>query len=195
MRPDIVPGAVLPDYALPDHTGTVRTLSELQGGDPMVLALSRGIWSPKDHQQQLELAAFQSKIVVGYAQLVTVTTDEHHEVLAFRASVGAGWPFLSDPGRIVQRDLDIAEYTDPEHDPMVPHTFVLEPGLVIHSIYPAYWFCGHPTVHDLWHDLREVTRRIRPDWDPGAPRLRAAWESGDRSAFHGWERSGRSTRT
>jgi hypothetical protein len=29
MRPDIVPGGVFPDYALPDHTGTVRTLGEL----------------------------------------------------------------------------------------------------------------------------------------------------------------------
>ena len=37
MRSDIIPGAVFPDYALPDHTGTVRTLSELQGGDPLIL--------------------------------------------------------------------------------------------------------------------------------------------------------------
>ena len=31
MRSDIIPGGIFPDYALPDHTGTVRTLSELQG--------------------------------------------------------------------------------------------------------------------------------------------------------------------
>jgi peroxiredoxin len=42
MRPDIVPGAVFPDYALPDHTGVVRRLSELQGDDPLVLTLARG---------------------------------------------------------------------------------------------------------------------------------------------------------
>ena len=29
MRSDIIPGGAFPDYALPDHTGTVRTLSEL----------------------------------------------------------------------------------------------------------------------------------------------------------------------
>ena len=34
MRPDIRPGGIFPDYALPDHTGTVRKLSELQGRDP-----------------------------------------------------------------------------------------------------------------------------------------------------------------
>ncbi len=37
MRSDIIPGGVFPDYALPDHTGTVRTLSELQGRDPLIL--------------------------------------------------------------------------------------------------------------------------------------------------------------
>jgi len=42
MRPDIVPGGVFPNYSLPDHTDTVRSLGELQGDDPLVLTLSRG---------------------------------------------------------------------------------------------------------------------------------------------------------
>ena len=58
----------------------------------------------------------------------------HHTLLEFRASVGAQWTFLSDPGRTVQQDVDIQAYTDPENDPMIPHTLVLEPGLVVHSI-------------------------------------------------------------
>jgi hypothetical protein len=41
----------------------------------------------------------------------------HHTLQEFRASVGAQWTFLSDPERAVQKDLDIAEYTDPEHNP------------------------------------------------------------------------------
>ena len=36
MRSDITPGGTFPDYALPDHTSTVRTLSELQGRDPLL---------------------------------------------------------------------------------------------------------------------------------------------------------------
>ena len=63
---------------------------------------------------------------------MTIATDEHHTLQEFRASVGAQWPFLSDTGRIVQKDLDIQEYTDPANDPMIPHTLVLKPGLVIH---------------------------------------------------------------
>ena len=94
MRADIVPGGVFPDYTLPDHTGVVRTLSELQGRDPLVLTLARGHYCPKEHQQHLELAAFQPKIAVAYTQIVTISTDEHHELQEFRASVGAGWTFL-----------------------------------------------------------------------------------------------------
>jgi hypothetical protein len=95
---------------------------------------------------------------------------------------------LSDPERTVQKDLDIQEYTDPEHDPMIPHTLVLKPGLVIHSIYNGYWFWGRPSVVDLWHDLRDVIREIRPDWDLSTPGLREAWAAGDLSDFHGWNR-------
>ena len=88
----------------------------------------------------------------------------------------------------MQKDLDIQEYTDPGNDPMIPHTLVLKPGLVIHSIYNGYWFWGRPSTADLWRDLREVTREIRPDWDLGTPGLREAWEAGDLSAFHGWSK-------
>ena len=54
MRPDVVPGATFPDYELPDHTGKPRTLSELQGDDPLILTLARGHYCPKEHQQHQE---------------------------------------------------------------------------------------------------------------------------------------------
>ncbi len=185
MRSDITPGGVFPDYELPDHTGTVRTLGELQGRDPLILTLARGHYCPEEHQQHLELAAFQSKIAVAYTRIVTITTDDRHTVQEFRASVGARWTFLSDPGRIVQKDLGIQEYTDPQNDPMIPHTLVLKPILVIHTVYNGYWFWGRPSVYDLWHDLRAATAEIRPDWDLSTPGLRGAWAAGDWSPFHG----------
>ena len=183
MRDDIAPGETFPDYELTDHTKTRRKLSELQGSDPMILVLSRGRYCPKDHQQHLELAAAYPKIAVAYTEVVTISTDNIAESREFRASVGAQWTFLSDAGRKVQKDLDIQEYTDPHHDPMIPHTLVLKPGLVIHSVYNGYWFWGRPSFEDLRRDLREVTREIRPDWDLSAPGLHAAWDAGDRSAF------------
>lgn len=63
------PGSAFPDYQLPDHTSTLRKLSELQGDDPLILTLARGHYCPKEHQQHLELAAFYPKIAVGVSQL------------------------------------------------------------------------------------------------------------------------------
>ncbi len=187
MRADIVPGGVFPDYELPDHTKIRRRLSDLQGPDPLVLVLSRGHFCPKDHQQHLELTAFYREIAVGYTRIVTIATDNILQVNDFRASVGAQWTFLSDAGRKVQKDLDIQEYTDPLHDPMIPHTLVLKPRLVVHSVYNGYWYWGRPSIEDLRRDLREVTREIRPDWDLSTPGLREAWEEGDRSLHFGYE--------
>jgi len=191
MRPDIKPGATFPDYELPDHTDTPRKLSEIQGDDPLILTLARGHYCPKEHQQHLELAAFYPQINVAYTKIATIATDDHHTIQEFRNSVGAQWPFLSDPGRIVQKDLGIQEYTDPENDPMIPHTLVLKPGLVVHTIYNGYWFWGRPGVEDLRSDLRAVSAEIRPDWDLSTPGLREAWDADDLSHFHGWNREGR----
>jgi len=188
MRSDVVPGACFPDYELPDQTGTLKKLSEIQGDDPLILTLARGHYCPKEHQQHLELASFYPKIAVAYTQVATISTDDHHTLQEFRASVGAQWTFLSDPGRIVQKELDIQEYTDPENNPMIPHTLVIKPGLIIHRIYNGYWFWGRPSTSELWLDLRVAMSEIRPDWDLGTPELRDAWNRGDRSLFHGWNK-------
>jgi peroxiredoxin len=189
MRADIVPGAVLPDYELSDHTGTRRKLSELQGPDPMILVLSRGSYCPKDRRQAEGLVQLHREIEVGYCRLVTISTDNLLETNEFRTGMAAHWPFLSDPGRKVQKDLDIAEYTDPTNNPMIPHTLVLEPGLIVYKIYNGYWYFGRPTVEELRHDLREVTRKCRPDWDLTSPESRAAWERGEKERFYPYGRS------
>jgi peroxiredoxin len=188
MRSDITPGGVFHDYELPDQAGNLCKLSDLQGDDPLILTLARGHYCPKEHQQHLELAAFYPKISVAYTHIVTIATDDHHTLQEFRASLGAEWTFLSDADRRIQKELDIQEYTDPEHNPMIPHTLVLKPGRVIYSIYNAYWFWGRPSVIDLWHDLRAVTSEIRPDWDLSAPGLREAWNANDFARFHGWNK-------
>ena len=72
---------------------------------------------------------------------------------------------------------------------MIPHTFVLKPGLVIHKVYEGYWFWGRPTTHELHVDLREVTAEIRPDWKIDTPEMRAAWDSGDKTRFWPYGRS------
>ena len=184
MRSDIVQGAVFPDYELGDHTGKHRKLSELQEQDPMVVVLGRGGFCPKDRRQAEGLLELHREMEVGYCRLVTITTDNIIQTNEYRSGVGAHWTFLSDSRRIVQKDLDIAEYTDPVHNPMIPHVIVLEPGLVIHKIYNGYWFFGRPTVEELRLDLRAVTRKCRPDWDITTAALKADWQQGRKEQFY-----------
>ena len=101
-----------------------------------------------------------------------------------RAATDSTIALLSYRPDTVQKDLEIQEYTDPYHDPMIPHTRVLKPGLVIHSVYNGYWFWGRPSIEELWRDLRQATREIRPHWDLSASGLREAWDAGDRSRFY-----------
>src|SRR5690349_11443614 len=106
MRSDIAPGGTFPDYELLDQESIPRKLSDLQGDDPMILTLARGMFCPKEHEQHLQLAAFYPQIAVAYTKLVTIASATHHETQELRASTGAQWPFLSDEERIVQKDLD-----------------------------------------------------------------------------------------
>ena len=117
---------------------------------------------------------------VGYCRLVTISTDNITETNENRSGTGAALDrLLSDPRRVVQKDLDIAEYTDPAHNPMIPHVVVLEPGLVIYRIYNGYWFFGRPTMEDLRHDLRAVTmKKPGRTGDITTPELRSAWQQG-----------------
>jgi peroxiredoxin len=185
----MVPGATFPDYELPDHRGKHRKLSEIQGRDPMIVILSRGSFCPKDRRQMEGLLQLHREMEVGYCRLVTISTDNLMETNEFRSGVGAHWPFLSDPRRTVQEDLDILEYTDFIHKPMIPHTVVLEPDLVVNKIYNGYWYFGRPSVEELRQDLRTVLRKCRPDWDITAPGLKAAWEAGEKDRFFPYGKS------
>jgi hypothetical protein len=48
---------------------------------------------------------------------------------------GGRLEILSAVAGVLGLKLNIAEHTDPNHNPMIPHTIVLEPSLVIYRIY------------------------------------------------------------
>jgi peroxiredoxin len=182
MRAEIQVGTTFPDYELADQAGKRRKLSALQGRNAMVLHLSRGGYDPKEHRFLRHFVDAYPEFKVAYTRLVVISTDNQLNTNEFRDALGAEWPFLSDPERTVQHDLDIQEFTDP-HDPMVPHTFVLEPDLRIFRIYNGYWYWGRPSMSELRVDLRLLFQKIRPDFDLGAPGLRDAWDRGERELF------------
>jgi peroxiredoxin len=166
MRSDLVTGNPFPDLRLPDHTGSSRSLSELAGAVPLVLVFSRGWWCPKDQVRLRNLTAMQEELQREYGRVVVVTTDEPYVNGAFRAGLGADFPFLSDEARVVAEELGMTELTDEKHRPFLPLTFVLDSRLVIRGVWCGFWHWGNPTPDELRLALREVTRTEQPTFDP-----------------------------
>jgi peroxiredoxin/cold shock CspA family protein len=199
-------GDTFPDFELPDHSKRPRRLSQFTrpslldeklsftDGYPLILVFGRGFFCPRDQEQMRQLVQFQSELAVNYAKLVTVSTDPPMVQAAFRAGLGAEWPFLSDEEREVIERINILDETEGEYAyPAQPHTFVLRPNLTIHRIYDGWFFVGRPTLEELRRDLREImqtrsdyryeayntseVKRIRipqQEWADGTPPLGAS---------------------
>jgi len=155
-----------PDLELPDHTGRLRRLSELAGGDPLALVTSRGWWCPKEQRFLRGLVALQDEFEVAYSRIVVLSVDPPEVQSAFRAGLGARFTFLSDHERRYVEQLGLRETTDTVHDPYLPAAFMLHPDLRVHSSYNGYWFWGRPTPQEIREDMRAITQAIRPDWEP-----------------------------
>jgi len=164
--PSLGAGDPFPDLDLPDHTGRPRTLAELAGGDPVALVFSRGWWCPKEQRYMRELARLQDEFEVAYAKLVVVSVDSPETQSAFRAGLGARFPFLSDAERRWLPRLGITETTDTVHMPYLPIGFTLHPDLTIHARYDGYWYWGRATMEELRADMRAISKAVRADWLP-----------------------------
>ncbi len=162
------PGAQVPDIGLPDHMGNPRRLSELPGGDPVLLHFFRGWWCPKHRQFFRRLVDLQDDAEVAYTRFVSVSVNPPPVQAAFRAGLDARWTFLSDTERRYLDVLGLRESTDTVH-PYIPACVVLTPDLTVQAGYNGYWYWGRPSMDELRHDFRTVTRAGHTDWEPEAP--------------------------
>jgi cold shock CspA family protein/peroxiredoxin len=169
MTTNLRVGDTFPDFELLDHRKKLRRLSRFtapslldeklgfKDGYPLILIFGRGFFCPRDQQQMRQLVQFQSELAVNYAKLATVSTDPPMVQAAFRAGLGANWPFLSDERREVVGRINILDETEGEYAYTAqPYTFVLRPDLSIHRIYNGWFFVGRPTLEELRHDLRKI---------------------------------------
>lgn len=163
-----------PDIELPDHRNITRRISSytkpspldeklgFTDGYPLIVVFNRGFFCPRDQEQLRQLVQYQGELVVNYCRLVTVGADPPLVQAAFRAGLGATWPFLSDEKRDVIKALGILDETEGEYAYRAqPYTFVLRPDLSIHKIYNGWFFVGRPSVEELRQDLRAVMQTRR----------------------------------
>ena len=140
MREHLGTGGPFPDLELPDHTGSLRRLSELAAGDPLFLNFYRGFWWPKEQAFYRGLVRLLDEAEVTYTRFVSVSIDPPEVAAAFRASLDARWTFLSDAERRYQAELGLRETTDTVQRPYLPASFVLSRDLSIHRVWNEYWF-------------------------------------------------------
>lgn len=161
-------GGRVPDLLLEDHTGWRRPLSEIAGGDPVVLHFFRGWWCPKERAYLRSLVALQDEAEVAYTRFVSVSVDAPETLAAFRAGLDARWTFLSDRRREYLGDLGLEEHSDTVHRPYLPVVATVFPDLTVHRVHVGYWYWGRATMEELRQELRHITRAVRPDWSPPA---------------------------
>ncbi|WP_300441861.1 hypothetical protein [Christiangramia sp.] len=96
--------------------------------------------------------------------------------------------YFVDEKRKIQKDLQIPEYTDPKHDPMIPFTILLEHGLKIYKIYNGYWYWGRPTPKEIRQAFRNISKKVRPDWDLSDPDLKEKWDENEKRFFYPYKK-------
>ncbi len=114
------------------------------------------------------LTEFQKELAVNYCKLAVVSVDPPEVNDAFRAGLGASFPFLSDRDRVAIKQLDVVEASKSRGETAIPYTFSLMPDLTVHNIYCGYWYVGRPTIDELRQDLRAMIKKCRVDFDPQA---------------------------
>jgi peroxiredoxin len=113
---------------------------------------------------------FQEELAINYCKLAVASVDSPEVNAAFRTGLDSAFPFLSDQHREVVQQLDMTETSKTRGITAIPYTFSLLPDLTVHNLYCGYWYVGRPTLDELRIDLREMMKKVRPDFDPQARR-------------------------
>ena len=106
----------------------------------------------------------QQELAINYCKLAVVSVDSSVVNDAFRTGLGASFAFLSDEERKVVKMLEMTETSKSRGVTAMPYTFSLMPDLTIHNLYCGYWYLGRPTLDELRMDLREMLKKVRPDF-------------------------------
>ena len=175
MHSDFGSGRMFPDFVLPDRTNTAQQLSALQGDDAMLLVLIRSMSCPRDREQLAVLGRMQTLPGSECCKLVAITTDARCDGAAEVDEAAVLSALLHDETQQVRDRLDIAVHTDDgDERPLIPHTFLLGPGLHIRKVWNGRHPWGRPSSCELHDALRELTLDMLRESTPRREAVRGA---------------------
>jgi peroxiredoxin len=108
-------GDVLPDFALRDTTGAIRTSQEFLDRGPLVLAFFRGGWCPFCDLTMVALKEARPAIAALGAQAVGIMPERIESIAAIARKRGIAYPLLSDPANGFARTCGLAYDLSPGH--------------------------------------------------------------------------------
>jgi hypothetical protein len=180
MHSDFAPGRFFPDLVLPDGANIEHPLSALQGDDPMLVVLIRSVQCPKDREQLASLGRIRTLPGGDCCRLVAITGDASPGATPVDEATARFNALLHDETQQVRDLLGIAVLTDDgDERPLIPHTFLLAPGLHIRRVWNGRHPWGRPSSCELHEALCEITRELRRE--PALPRGGAAPRDGGAS--------------
>jgi peroxiredoxin len=89
-------GQVLPDFVLPDATGTLRRFSDLVAGAPAVLSFNRGSWCPFCEEEVAAWSHNRDRLIAAGGRLIIVTPETGGRMMALAALAGHDAVVLCD---------------------------------------------------------------------------------------------------
>ncbi|WP_400998338.1 peroxiredoxin [Agromyces sp. GXQ0307] len=90
------PGALAPEFALPDQHGAPRRLADRRGVRPVVLAFVPFAFSRTCTRELGELDAARPMFDAAGAELLVASVDSKHALRAWADELGVGLSLLSD---------------------------------------------------------------------------------------------------
>lgn len=108
------PGDPMPEFMLPDQSGTLVSLTELVERGPVVIAFHRGHWCPYCRITADALSRIHGQLQELGAGLVVITPEIERFNRELREAVGARYPVLSDMDNGYALMLNLAFYVGDE---------------------------------------------------------------------------------
>ncbi len=101
-------GDLVPDFELPDQSGTPRRLSDLLVAGPVVLFFYPAAMTTGCTQESCHFRDLAAEFAAAGAQRVGISADAVEKQRRFDEKESLGFPLLSDPDRVVATQLGVA---------------------------------------------------------------------------------------
>jgi len=152
-------GDILPEFALPDHDGQLRRLSDFAAKGPMVVSINRGHWCPFCRIELDSLAKAQAQLEQHGARAVSIMPDRQTFTKIARQR-GVPFPILSDIDGAYALELGLCFYIGDELVRLFRRSGHQMPIFQGNDS----WFLPIPATYVIDRDRRIVARMVDPDF-------------------------------